>query len=145
MSALAVALFWALQAIGRMMVGPLMVRLKPKRIFVICSGLCFLSLLLALMAPSRLALISFVLTGLFTCSSFTLIFSGAIQSFDTNHGTISGILCTAVVGGAIIGGLVGLIGEAWGMRAGMGINLVAFLYVFLLAIMGKGRLNIESS
>jgi len=143
-SALVVALFWALQAIGRMIVGPMMIRIKPQTIFVICSGLCSLSLLLALMAPSRLALISFVLTGFFTCASFTLIFSGAIQSFETNHGTISGILCTAVVGGAIVGGLEGVIGEVWGMRAGMGINLVAFLYVFFLAILGKGRLNIET-
>ena len=144
MSALAVALFWALQAIGRLVIGPMMNWIKPKVIFVICSGLCFSSLLLALLASSRLALILFALTGLFTCASFTLIFSGAIQSFDTNHGTISGILCTAIIGGAIVGGAVGVVGEAWGMKVGMGINLAAFLYVFLLAVLGKGRLSVES-
>jgi FHS family L-fucose permease-like MFS transporter len=89
-------------------------------------------------------LICFALTGLFTCASFTLIFSGTIQSFEANHGTISGILCTAVSGGAVVGGLVGAVGEAWGMKAGMALNLLAFLYVFLLAVWGRGKLEIEA-
>ncbi len=139
-SALAVALFWALQALGRIAIGPLMTRVRPKTIFVACSALCCASLLAAMMGPSRVALVSFALCGLFTCASFTLIFSGAIQSIQTNHGTVSGILCTAVVGGAVIGGLVGAVGEAWGMKAGMSLNLVALVYVFALALWGRGRL-----
>ncbi len=141
-SALAVALFWALQAVGRLVIGPMMNNVRPKTIFVICSSLCVAVLLAALLAPSRAALVLFALTGLFTCASFTLIFSGVIQSFDANHGTISGILCTAIIGGAIVGGLVGVVGDAWGMRAGMVLNLLAFLYVFLLAVWGRGRLDV---
>lgn len=143
-SALAVALFWALQAIGRIVIGPMMNAVKPKSIFIVCSSLCVTSLLAALLTPSHVALICFPLTGLFTCASFTLIFSGAIQSFEANHGTISGILCTAVIGGAVVGGLVGVAGEAWGMKAGMTLNLLAFLYVFLLAVWGRGKLEIEA-
>jgi fucose permease len=142
-SALTVALFWALQAIGRLVIGPLMAVVRPKTIFVACSGLCVASLVLALVASTPVALAAFALTGLFTCASFTLIFSGVIQTFDSNHGTISGILCTAIIGGAIIGGLVGVVGDTWGMRAGMVINLLSFLYVFLLALWGRGRLDVE--
>lgn len=141
-SALAVALFWALQALGRMVIGPLMNFIRPKTIFVTCSALCLASLLVVLFASTHVALILFALTGLFTCASFTLIFSAAVQSFEANHGTISGILCTAIIGGAIVSGLVGVVGQAWGMRAGMAINLVAFLYVLLLAVFGRGRLDV---
>jgi fucose permease len=142
-SALAVASFWALQAVGRLVVGPLMSVVRPKTIFVTCSGLCVACLLLALVAPTPVALAAFALTGLFTCASFTLIFSGVIQSFDSNHGTISGILCTAIIGGAVVGGIVGVVGDRWGMRAGMVVDLLAFLYVFLLAVWGRGRLDVE--
>jgi FHS family L-fucose permease-like MFS transporter len=144
-SALTVAAFWALQAVGRLVVGPLMAVVRPKAIFVACSGLCVASLLLALMASTPVALAALALTGLFTCASFTLIFSAVIQSFDSNHGTISGILCTAIIGGALVGGLVGVVGDRWGMRAGMSLNLLAFLYVFLLAVRGRGRLDFEGS
>ncbi|MCC7010481.1 MAG: MFS transporter [Acidobacteria bacterium] len=142
-SALAVALFWGLQAIGRIAIGPLMQVVSPKRLLVIGSGLCIVSLAVALVGSSRTALVAFALNGLFTCASFTLVFSAVVQSFETNHGTLSGILCTAVVGGAIIGALVGAAGEAWGMRAGMALNLVPFLYVFLLAVFGRGTLDVE--
>ena len=143
-SALAVALFWALQAIGRVVIGPMMNAIRPKYIFVACSGACVASLAVALVSTSHVALVCFALTGLFTCASFTLIFSGVIQTFEGNHGTISGILCTAVIGGAIVGGLVGVAGDAWGMRAGMAINLISFLYVFLLAMRGRGKLDVEA-
>lgn len=142
-SALVVALFWALQAVGRIALGPLLRHVRPKAVLVVCSGLCTLALAGAIVGSTPVALVAFALNGLFTCASFTLIFSAAIQSFDANHGTISGILCTAVVGGAVFGALVGGAGEAWGMRAGMALNLIACGYVFVLALVGRGRLDVE--
>ncbi len=142
-SALALALFWALQALGRIVIGPLMDVVSPKRIFVVCSGLCCASLVAAMLGSTNVALISFVLCGLFTCASFTLIFSGAIEHFETNHGTISGILCTAIIGGAVLGWLVGVVGDAWGMKAGMSLNLIALIYVFGLAIFSQEHRKIE--
>ena len=142
-SALVVALFWALQALGRIIISPIMNRIRPKSVFVVCSGLCCVSLIVSIFGSKSLALISFALVGLFTCASFTAIFSGAIQSFEKHHGTISGILCTAIVGGALGGMLVGVVGDALDLRAGMLVNLIAFLYVFGLAIFGKGKLDLE--
>jgi FHS family L-fucose permease-like MFS transporter len=43
-SAFAVALFWALQAIGRIVIGPMMNAIKAKLIFMLCSGLCVMIL-----------------------------------------------------------------------------------------------------
>jgi MFS transporter, FHS family, L-fucose permease len=137
-SALAVAVFWALQALGRIAIGPLMTRIRPKTIFAVTSVFCCASLLSAIVGPPRVALAGFMLCGLFTCAMFTVIFSNAIDSVATNHGTISGILCTAVAGGAVVGGLVGFTGESWGLRPAMSLNLLALLYVLSLS-MRRGR------
>jgi len=142
-SALVVGLFWALQAVGRIIIGPLMRHVRPRAIFELCSGFCCLALIVAMFAPMLWALVFFALVGLFTCASFTLIFSGVIQSFDKNHGTLSGILCTAIVGGAVGGFLVGSVGDRFSLHLGMAVNLLAFLYVFSLAIWGKGKLDVE--
>jgi FHS family L-fucose permease-like MFS transporter len=80
-------------------------------------------------------------TGYFTSVLFTSIFSATIQSFDKYHGAISGILCTAVAGGAVVGFLVGAAGDLTGMRAAMLINFLAFLYVFGISVFGKGKLT----
>ena len=96
--------------------------------------------MVALFSPAKIALVAFVITGYFTSVLFTSIFSSTIQSFDKYHGAISGILCTAVVGGAVIGFLVGAAGNAFGMRNAMLINFLAFFYVFGIAVWGKGKL-----
>ena len=140
-SALAVAAFWLFQAIGRLIIGPMMKYIKPRTIFITHSALTWITLLITIYSPAKYALIGFALTGYFTCASFTSIFSAAIQSFDKYHGTISGILCTAIVGGAFLGFLVGFVGDTINLQAAMYINILAFSYVFVLAIWGKGKLD----
>jgi len=141
-SALVVAAFWLFQAIGRLIIGPMMKFIKPRKIFIIHSLLTCVTLLITIYSPKEVAFIGFALVGYFTCASFTSIFSATIQSFDENHGAISGILCTAIVGGAFLGFLVGFIGDLINLHVAMLINVLAFFYVFALAIWGKGKLNI---
>ena len=89
-------------------------------------------------------MVAFALVGYFTCASFTALFSATINSFKTNHGTISGILGTAIVGGAFVGWLVGYVGDHLNMRWAMWVNVLAFAYVAYLAIWGKGKLDIDN-
>jgi MFS transporter, FHS family, L-fucose permease len=141
-SALVVAMFWFLQAVGRLVTGPMMKYIKTKTIFITHSAGTCAALLVAIFASKEVALFAFALVGYFTCVSFTAIFSATIQSFDKYHGTISGILCTAVVGGALIGFLVGFVGDVWNLQAAMIINFAASFYVFALAVWGKGKLDV---
>jgi FHS family L-fucose permease-like MFS transporter len=141
-SALVVGLFWLAQAIGRLVIGQMIRYVLPRTVFIIHSAATCIAIILAAFSPPKVALVAFVLTGYFTSASFTSIFSATIQSFNKYHGAISGILCTAVVGGAVIGLLVGSVGDAFGMRAAMMVNLIAFTYVFAIAVWGKGKLNL---
>ncbi len=140
-SALIVGLFWFSQAIGRLVAGQIIKYIRPGTVFISHGAVTCIALLTAVFSPPNVALVAFVITGYFTSVLFTSIFSAAIQSFEKYHGAISGILCTAVVGGAVIGFLVGAAGNAFGMRAAMLINFVAFSYVLGIAIWGKGKLN----
>jgi FHS family L-fucose permease-like MFS transporter len=140
-SALVVGLFWLAQAIGRLVAGQIIRYIRPRPVFIFHSAATCITLLVALFSPAKTALAAFVLTGYFTSVLFTSIFSAAIQSFEKNHGAISGILCTAVVGGAVIGFMVGATGNVLGMRTAMMINFLAFSYVFAIAVWGKGKLN----
>jgi MFS transporter, FHS family, L-fucose permease len=142
-TALIVALFWLFQALGRLIMSWLMKYFRPKPIFIIHSAGTCIALLFAIYGSKEVSPIAFVLTGYFTSVLFTSIFSGAIQSFDKYQGTISGILCTAIVGGALLGFLVGFIGDKINLRIGMMLNFIAFFYIFLLSVFGKGNINGE--
>lgn len=143
-SALVVALFWLLQAAGRLIIAPMMKHISERKIFIFHSLGTIILLIVAIIGTTNISLVAFALVGYFTCASFTSIFSAAVNSFDANHGTISGILGTAIVGGAFIGWLVGAVGGMVNMEWGMAINLIAFGYVFALAVWGKGKLDIGS-
>jgi len=143
-TALVVALFWLFQALGRMIISPVMKYVSEKKIFIFHSACTVIALIFAVFGNEVIALIAFALVGYFTCASFTSIFSAAINSFTENHGTISGILGTAIVGGAVVGWLVGFSGQQLGMRWGMVVNVLAFLYVFGLAVLGKGKLDVKN-
>jgi fucose permease len=142
-SALVVGLFWLFQALGRLIIAPMMKHISEKKIFIFHSFGTIVLLIIAIMGSTNISLIAFALVGYFTCASFTSIFSAAIQSFDSNHGTISGILGTAIVGGAFLGWLVGAVGGFINMQWAMAINLIAFSYVFALAVWGKGKLDVK--
>lgn len=142
-AALVVAFFWLFQAMGRLIISPMMKLVGEKKLFMFHSFGTIISLIFATLGNSDLSLVAFALVGYFTCASFTSIFSAAIQSFDSNHGTISGILGTAIVGGAFLGWLVGAVGGLLNMKWAMVINLIAFSYVFALAVFGKGKLDVK--
>ena len=142
-TALVVALFWLFQACGRLIISPMMKFISEKKIFIFHSLGTIIALIVALTGTTNTALIAFTLVGYFTCASFTSIFSAAINSFKENHGTISGILGTAIAGGAFVSWLVGFTGQHLNMKWGMSINLLAFIYIFILACRGKGKLDIK--
>jgi len=137
--ALVVALFWGLQGTGRLVSGAVLNRFGSRRILRLYSFLALASLLVATLGTPTLTAVGFAACGFFTSVLFTLIFSGTINSFAENHGAISGLLCTACVGGAVMPPLVGLVGDHFGLRAAMAIPALCFAYVFGLAMLGRAK------
>jgi len=137
--ALVVALFWGLQGGGRLVSGAVLNRFGSRRILRLYSFLALVCLLLATFGSVRLTAFGFAACGFFTSVLFTLIFSGTINSFTEDHGTISGLLCTAIIGGAIEPPLVGYVGDHLGMQAAMMVPAISFAYVLGLALFGRAR------
>jgi len=137
--ALIVALFWGLQGVGRLVSGAVLNRLGSRRILRLYSFLALACLLAATFGPLKVTAVGFAACGFFTSVLFTLVFSGTINSFTENHGAISGLLCTACVGGAIIPPIVGLVGDHLGLRAAMFVPAICFAYVFGLATLGRAK------
>jgi FHS family L-fucose permease-like MFS transporter len=137
--ALIVALFWGLQGVGRLVSGAVLNRFGSLRILRLYSFLALALLLAATFGPKNVTAVGFAACGFFTSVLFTLIFSGTINSFTENQGTISGLLCTACLGGAIMPPLVGLVGDHFGLRAAMLVPALCFGYVFGLAMLGRAK------
>ena len=87
---------------------------------------------LALFGSAGIALLAFPASGFFLSVMFSIIFSLALNSVSRHHGAFSGILCTGILGGAVVPLLVGMLGDHVGLRLAM---LAVFVTLgFILSI-----------
>ncbi len=108
-----VSLYWALQSVGRFTGGFVLKVLEAPKALIAYSIACLGLLVAACLASSgSLASIAFIGIGFFTSIMFPSIFSLAVNSFDkSKESTVAGILCTAIIGGAVTQLLIGFISE----------------------------------
>jgi FHS family L-fucose permease-like MFS transporter len=115
----AVGLFWGLMSVGCLL-GLLLLKLLDSKIVLVTFTLAALACVgLALFAPAAVALVAFPASGFFLSVMFSIIFSLSLNSVRQHHGALSGILCTGILGGAIVPLLVGVLGDYVGLRAAM--------------------------
>jgi MFS transporter, FHS family, L-fucose permease len=137
--ALIVSLFWGLQGVGRLVSSTVLNWLGSRRLLRVYAFMAMVCVVIASLGPTMVTAVGFAACGFFTSLLFTLVFSGAVGSFEENHGTISGLLCTAILGGAVIPPLVGLAGDHFNMRIAMMIPALCFGYVFMLSLFGRAK------
>jgi fucose permease len=115
----AVGSFWGLMSIGCLL-GLLLLKLLDAKVVLASFTLLALVFLgLALWGPAHVALFAFPATGFFLSVMYSIIFSLALNSVSRHHGAFSGILCTGILGGAVVPLLVGMLGDRFGLRIAM--------------------------
>jgi fucose permease len=125
----AVGLFWGLMSIGCVLGMVLLKLLDAKVVLGAFTLLAFGSVGLALFGSAQTALIAFPMSGFFLSVMYSIIFSFGLNSVSRYHGAMSGILCTGILGGAIVPLLVGWLGDWLGLRIGLLTVFVTLGYI----------------
>lgn len=133
----AVAWFWGLMAAGCLVGMALLRFIQSKLVLRQFAAVAILCLMAALWGNGTVALHAFPLLGFLLSVMFPIIFALALNSVPAHHGAFAGILCTGIIGGAIGPLLVGLIGEAAGLRAGLTLAFVTLAYILLLSFRAR--------
>jgi len=115
----AVSLFWGLMSIGCVLGMVLLRLLDAKVVLAAFTTLAIACVGLALFGPADVALLAFPATGFFLSVMWSIIFSLALNSVSRHHGAFSGILCTGILGGALVPLMVGMLGDRIGLRYAM--------------------------
>lgn len=124
-----VALYWGGAMVGRFLGSYLQLRIHPGRLLA-TYALVNVSLLAMTMALSGSAAFWTVLSiGLFNSIMFPTIFTLAIDGLGNHTAQGSGILCTAIVGGAIIPPLYGLVADTASLTVAFLVPMVCYLYI----------------
>ncbi|MBO6828865.1 MULTISPECIES: MFS transporter [Flavobacteriaceae] len=136
-----VSYFWAMLTVGCLL-GLLLLRfMDSRKLLILTTAITMLCLILALTGTAQLALIGFPAVGFFISVMYSIIFSLALNSVKEHHGSLSGILCTGIAGGAVIPFIVGGLGELMSLKSGMFFLLVPLAFILTIGFWAKPLVN----
>lgn len=111
-----VSSFWGLMSVG-CLVGLGALKLFDAKVVLGAITLAAIACLgLALLGDRGASLAAFPACGFFLSAMFSILFSLGLNSVPKNHGALSGILCSGILGGAVVPLVVGALGEHVGLR-----------------------------
>ena len=133
MGVLGTGLFFTTLMIGRFMGGVILNWLKPQKFFIITSILAVLGILGLFVGTATLAIISVIIIGLSFANIFPLIFSITVDHMPEKTNELSGLMVTAIVGGALLPPLMGFVQDQTTVSLGFVVPLLALVYVTWVA------------
>jgi len=134
---LGTGLFFTALTIGRFSGGVILNWMAPRKFFLATCAVSILGLL-GLFIPDRtLAVSSFFLTGLGFANIFPLVFSIAVEAKPEHTNELSGLMVTAIVGGAFVPPLMGLVADRTSVQLSFLVPMACILYITYTALMNR--------
>ena len=81
-----------------------------------------------------MAIMSFLLMGLGFANIFPLVFSLTVDNMPQHTNELSGLMVTAIVGGALLPPLMGLVADRSSVQLGFLVPFAAILYITCTAL-----------
>jgi fucose permease len=136
-----VSYFWAMLTVGCLLGLLLLKFMDSRKILIIATSITILCLILSLTGSEEVALIGFPLIGFFISVMYSVIFSLALNSVKEHHGSLSGILCTGIAGGAVIPFIIGGLGELMTLKSGMFFLIIPLAFILSIGFWAKPLVN----
>jgi fucose permease len=140
----AVARFWGLMSLGCLL-GLALLKLWDARLVLAgFTAFALASVALALFGPATASRLAFPASGFFLSVMFSVVFSLGLNSVPRHHGAFSGVLCTGILGGAVVPLLVGLLGDVIGLRAAMCTVFLTLAYILSVSAWARPLVRNET-
>jgi FHS family L-fucose permease-like MFS transporter len=131
-----VAYFWGGAMIGRFVGSFAMRYVDAGRALAFNAAIVILLLLLTVFAGGTLAMWAVLAVGLFNSIMFPTIFSLALKGLGRHTSQGSGILCLAIVGGALLPLVQGGLADTIGIHLAFLMPVVCYVYIAFYGIKG---------
>jgi FHS family L-fucose permease-like MFS transporter len=129
--------YWGGAMVGRF-IGAVTLRwYRPGRVLALHAGLATLFILATFAVTGSFAIWMLLAIGLCNSIMFPTIFTMALEGLGERTGQGSGILCTAIVGGAVLPALQGALADHSGLRWSFVIPALCYTYIVWYALRGS--------
>ena len=142
-----ISLYWGGAMVGRFIGSAVLQKIKTSRVLAFCAIMAALLVTVSVTSTGPVAMWSILCVGLFNSIMFPCIFTSGIAELGPLTGDGSGILNTAIVGGAVIPWIVGKVADAinqsryptmtqgelsWGHGIQYALIIATFCYLYIL-------------
>jgi FHS family L-fucose permease-like MFS transporter len=129
-----VSYYWGLAMVGRFIGFAVMRRVSPGKTLAF-NAACAAALILAtILGEGRMAMYTILAVGLFNSIMFPTIFSMALHRLGKLTGQGSGLLCMAIVGGAIVPFVQGYFADSIGIQASFYVPMVCYGFILFFGM-----------
>jgi len=148
-----ISIYWGGAMIGRFIGSAILQKVETSRVLAFCATMAALLVTVSVATNGPVAMWAILSVGLFNSIMFPCIFTSGIAELGQLTGDGSGILNTAIVGGAIIPWIVGKVADAinhakyptmikgelsWGQGIHYALIIATFCYIYILFYAVKG-------
>jgi FHS family L-fucose permease-like MFS transporter len=132
-----VAFYWGGAMIGRFVGAGLLQRFKPSYLLALCAIVAGALVTASILTGGHFAMWSILAVGFFNSIMFPTIFSLGEAELGPLSGSGSGLLNMAIVGGAVLPEIQGLVADRIGLHHAFVIPLLCYVYILYYALSGS--------
>lgn len=131
------SIYWGGAMVGRFVGSALMNKIAPNRYLAFNATVATVLIVIAIMAGGgAVTMWSLLLIGFSNSIMFPTIFSLATKGLGKFTSTASGIICTAIVGGAIVPVVQGWAADSYGLLPSYIVSAICYVYIVFFAVKG---------
>ncbi|REG81470.1 sugar MFS transporter [Marinomonas pollencensis] len=132
-----VAYYWGGAMVGRFIGAALMQRMSARKLLTANALLAIVLIASTIVNDGQIAMWSILLVGFFNSVMFPTIFSLALKGLGTQTSRGSGLLCLAIVGGAILPVIQGALADSIGLQISFIMPVICYLYIAYYGAIGS--------
>ena len=132
-------LFFGALTLGRLLGSGILSVMSSRAFFRLSAALGALGILLVLFGEPNLAVAGVAVAGLGFANIWPVLFSLTVEARPERSAELSGLMCMAIFGGAVLPPLMGRINDTAGLGPAFVVPLAGFLYLLVLSLRGGSR------
>ncbi|MDC7704148.1 sugar MFS transporter [Vogesella indigofera] len=130
------AVYWGCAMVGRFLGSVVMRHVAASKVLACNALLSVLLIAVAVLCGGKLAMYSLLAVGLCNSIMFPTIFSLALNGLGRFTSAGSGVLCMAIVGGALMPLLQAALADSLGLLLSFVVPLLCYLFIFYYGVAG---------
>ena len=132
-----VSYFWGAMTAGCLLGLFLLKKFDSRKVLIAFVTAAMICLTIGLLGTLKMAMAALPAVGFFLSVMFPIVISLALNSLKDHHGSFSGILCSGIIGGAIIPLIIGWVGNYTGLRFSLMILYLPLGYLLSIGFWAK--------